>query len=118
MIFPDFYNRVQINANTEKASNGNIIKSTFMVNIRADSVAEGVKLYRDLQKQLNENPDTGDQKNNEHAGNRNNQEIKTFPQCEDHHVTMLLRSRKSDGALFFGCPYYQEAGCLSTAPAY
>ncbi|MBU6414866.1 topoisomerase DNA-binding C4 zinc finger domain-containing protein [Patescibacteria group bacterium] len=38
------------------------------------------------------------------------------PVCPRHKVKMLIRTRKSDGELFFGCAMFNQKGCLEILP--
>jgi len=99
----DSNNRIHINFSTDKASDGTIIRSSIMVNIYEQDVENAVKLYRDLKEQLG----------GFHTST-NTTEVIRFPECPDHKVKMLMRTRRSDGGIFFGCPMFVNGGCKKT----
>ncbi len=107
------YNKIQINYSVDRDQAGNTIKSSLLINIRERDVASAVELYEELQRQL-----VGESEelalNQENADENNDKEISTVPECPKHNIKMLLRSRKSDGQLFFGCHMFSD-GCKETA---
>jgi len=105
MIIPDY--KIHINYSTDKDSDGAIIRSSIMVNIYEEEVEAAVKLYRELKAQIE-----GDQATPIKSGNRR---VESFPECPDHKVKMVMRARRSDGGIFFGCPMYKSLGCQKTA---
>lgn len=109
MIYPD--NRIHINFSSERASDGTVIRSTIMVNIHEEEISTAVALYRELRSQL-ENSSIAD-------SNKNETKVETFtewPMCPSHHVKMLLRTKRSSGDMFYGCPLYSSSGCKTTMP--
>jgi len=107
-------NRIHLNCAFEK-ENGVITKSTVMVNIFEWNVPSAIKLYRDLLRELSEEtPIIIPKTENSQSIQPSTQKIEFFPECPDHHVKMLMRTRKSDGVVFFGCPFYRD-GCKRTA---
>ena len=107
-------NRIHLNCAFEK-ENGVIKKSTVMVNIFEWNVSSAIKLYRDILKELSEEaPVIVSENENNKPVQLNTKKIEFFPECPDHHVKMLMRTRKSDGVVFFGCPFYRN-GCRRTA---
>jgi hypothetical protein len=105
MIIPDY--KIHINYSTDKASDGTTIRSSIMVNIYEEKVEAAVKLYRELKAQIE-----GDQTVPLKSGNGR---VDSFPECPDHKVKMVMRTRRSDGGVFFGCPMYESLGCQKTA---
>ena len=107
-------NRIHLNCAFEK-ENGVIKKSTVMVNIFEWNVSSAIKLYRDILKELSEEaPVIVSENENNKPVQLNTKKIEFFPECPDHHVKMLMRTRKADGVVFFGCPFYRN-GCKRTA---
>ena len=104
----DSINRIHINYSTDRASDGTIIRSSIMVNIYEQDVESAVKLYKELKEQLT--AIDIDKDNNPLAI----KEVLEFPECPDHRVKMLMRTRRSDGGIFFGCPMYGSNGCSKT----
>ncbi len=102
----DPINRIHINYSTDRASDGTIIRSSIMVNLYEDSVEKAVDLYKQLKEQL-----TAIDKD---SNPRVSREMLDFPECPDHKVKMFMRTRKSDGGIFFGCPMYGSNGCKKT----
>jgi len=110
-------NRIHLNCSFEK-ENDVITKSTVMVNIFEWNVSSAIKLYRDILKELSEESVVIDAKTeNGQSIQPNTKKIEFFtaPECPDHKVPMVIRTRKSDGIVFFGCSKYRE-GCRKTAP--
>ena len=95
--------RIHINFSTEKASDGTIIRSSIMVNIHEDSVENAVKLYRELKEQLEGL-----------NGQISNKDIVGFPECPIHKIKMIMRTRRADGGVFFGCAMFGSNGCPKT----
>ncbi|MDP1689485.1 MAG: hypothetical protein Q8L47_05180 [bacterium] len=115
MINP-FHDKIHINFSTDRDSSGTIIRSSMLINIKERDVSSAVALFEDLQRQLEgRNDELPPRDNGENTDQNNNKEISTIPNCLIHDVKMLLRSRKSDGQLFFGCPMYQSDDCKKTA---
>ncbi len=99
-----YNNKIQINYSVDKAQDGTVIRSSTTLSIKEDDVKSAVALYRELQKQI------------EGGVSQKSQEVIAAPDCRKHGIKMYLRSRKSDGQLFFGCPQFQMDGCQETAP--
>lgn len=109
-------NRIHLNCAFEK-ENGVIKKSTVMVNIFEWNVPSAIKLYRDMLKELSEEAvviASGTENGQSIQPNTKKIEFFTAPECLDHKVPMVMRTRKSDGFVFFGCPMYKN-GCKRTA---
>jgi|GEM_PF-6188029 len=106
-------NRIHINCAFEKEGN-TITKSSIMVNIFEWDVKRAANLYSELLRELEEIPVTVPKVENNKSVQLNTEKIEFFPECPDHHVKMLMRTRKSDGVVFFGCPFYRN-GCRRTA---
>jgi hypothetical protein len=88
-----------------------------MVNIFEWNVPSAIKLYRDLLRELSEEaPVIIPKTENGQSIQPNTKKIEFFttPECPDHKVPMVMRTRKSDGIVFFGCPKYRD-GCRKTA---
>lgn len=126
MIVPEPYNKIQINYSIDKASDGSVLKTSLMVNIREDEVSRAVQLYEELKTQLNgnghgnasANGNNGKSavKENGNAKGQNGKENGNTPECSRHHIKMWIRSRRSDGAMFYGCPMFDKNGCLEKFP--
>lgn len=99
-------NRIHINYSTDKASDGTVIRSSIMVNIYEQDVENAVKLYREIKEQIELVEKSGNQ--------QVPKEVMAFPECPDHRVKMLMRTRRQDGGIFFGCPMYGNSGCSKT----
>ena len=99
-----YNNKIQINYSVDKAQDGTVIKSSITLSIKEDDVKNAVTLYKELQRQI------------EGEGGKKPPEIISVPDCRRHGVKMYLRSRKTDGQLFFGCPQFQQDGCQETTP--
>lgn len=106
--------RVHINWLTEKAQDGSVLRTSIMVNINEVDVTTAVRLYRELKAQLEGSNASGDGR--AIAGQQSvTKEILGFPECPKHGMKMVLRTRKSDGGIFFGCPMFEGNGCLQTS---
>jgi len=108
-------NRIHINFALEKE--GEIIKkSVVMINIFEWDVKRAANLYSELLRELGEAPVTIPKTENNKPIQLNTKNIEFFtaPECPDHKVPMVMRTRKSDGFVFFGCPMYKN-GCKRTA---
>ena len=113
MLSSSYYNKIQINYSLDRDSGGNVIKSSLLINIREKDVATAVELYEELQRQLvGENEEFAPKHGN--TDQDDEKESSPVPECPKHNIKMLLRSRKSDGQLFFGCHHFQS-GCKETA---
>ncbi|MDD5626006.1 MAG: topoisomerase DNA-binding C4 zinc finger domain-containing protein [Patescibacteria group bacterium] len=99
------FNKVQINENIEKMADGKIIKSSLMINIRADSVKEATDLFKELKEKLNASTDSLDV-----AKPKPKEE---GPIC-DCGAEMILRHNGKKNSFFWGCPHYPE--CRNTVP--
>ncbi|MSU54549.1 MAG: hypothetical protein EXS48_01780 [Candidatus Staskawiczbacteria bacterium] len=99
-------NRVHVNYSVDRASDGTVIRSSIMVNLYEESVEGAVKLYREIKEQIESIEKTGNP--------QTPKEVMAFPTCPDHGVRMLMRTRKSDGSIFFGCAKYGSDGCQKT----
>jgi hypothetical protein len=102
-------NRIHINCSLEE-ENGSI-KKKINFNIFEWDLKRAANLYRELLEELGEVPVTVPKTEN---GQSIQPSVEFFPECPDHHVKMLMRTRKSDGVVFFGCPFYRD-GCKRTA---
>lgn len=116
MIIPEPYNKIQINYAIDKASDGTVVKTSLMVNIREDDVSRAVELYRDLKARLNGENGNSAAKGNGNATKQNGKENGNTPECPYHKIKMWIRSRKTDGAMFYGCPEFDRKGCLEKFP--
>jgi hypothetical protein len=94
------FNRIQINETIDKKPDGKVIRKSLMINIRADSVQEADKLYKDLKKVFNGNMTA----NNDKKKNKEEQ------LCEKCGAPMVLRRGKNGP--FLGCITYP--GCNFT----
>ena len=103
-------NRIHINYSTDKASDGTIIRSSIMVNIYEQDVENAVKLYREIKEQI----EIVERDSKPQTNHQNTKEVVGFPECPDHKVKMLMRTRRADGGIFFGCPMYGNSGCAKT----
>jgi hypothetical protein len=99
--------KIHLNCSTDRASDGTIIRTSILVNIYAEDVETAVKLYRDIQQQLQGGEVNGHQEAKKEIGG--------FPECPDHKIKMFMRTQRTTGAIFFGCPLYESAGCQKTA---
>ena len=101
-------NRIHINFSMERASDGSIIRSTILANIYESELQSAVELYRELKKQLEDNPGIP-------LGQTSHQEeIIDSPTCPIHKCKMVLRTRRDGTGFFWGCPMYNQ-GCKKTA---
>src|SRR3989344_4020124 len=114
-MIPRNINRIHINYCTSRASDGTIISSSIMVNIHEEDIEAAVELYRELKAQLEGIPGVVPGGSNGQTSQPIRKEVGFFPECPYHHVRMLLRTRRSDGGIFFGCPMYEAKGCQKTA---
>ena len=89
------FNRIQINESTDKDSNGNVLRRSLMINVRADSVKEADELYRDLKQVFNGNSVTIN--DNE----KNNGKDPICPNCGS---PMIFRRGRNGN--FYGCSRY------------
>lgn len=113
------YNKIQINSVLDMDANGQIIKKSLMLNIRADDVKTACKLYEDLKKKIEgeeEKPEKKAKKKNQPESEETAE--KETPLCPIHQVPMLLKQNKSNGNLFYGCPHWMpnRKGCNETMP--
>lgn len=111
-------NRIHLNCAFERGENGSITKSTVMVNIFEWNVPGAINLYREILKELSEEAPIIVSRTISNPSNQKPErkiEFLTAPLCPDHKVPMVMRTRKSDGIVFFGCPKYRD-GCRKTAP--
>jgi len=100
-------NRIHINYSREIASDGTVIRSSVMVNVYEQDVESAVKLFRELKEKLEDKPsDTSHQSIGDVLG---------FPSCPDHHIKMILRTRRDGTGYFFGCPKWNQ-GCKKILP--
>lgn len=102
------YSKVQIHFSSEKASDGSLIRESVTVHISDNDPENAIKLYRELKQQIE-----GGSKGQ--AGPTAHVEAGFSPECPDHHIKLLMRTRRSDGGIFFGCPMYEGKGCQKTA---
>ncbi|OGZ66457.1 MAG: hypothetical protein A3C50_00135 [Candidatus Staskawiczbacteria bacterium RIFCSPHIGHO2_02_FULL_43_16] len=100
-------NRVHVNYSVDRASDGTIIRSSIMVNLYEESVEGAVKLYREIKEQI-------EVVEKSMGGQVNPKEVMAFPECPDHKVKMLMRTRRADAGIFFGCPHFGSSGCSKT----
>ena len=97
------YNKIQINETIDKDPNGEVIKRSLMINIRANDVKEADELYRDLKQVFN-----GDSVKVNHNEKKNGK----GPICERCGAPMI--SRRGKNGPFWGCITYP--GCKFTKP--
>jgi len=97
------YNKIQINETIDKDPNGEVIKRSLMINIRANDVKEADELYRDLKQVFN-----GDYIKVNHNEKKNGK----GPICERCGAPMI--SRRGKNGPFWGCITYP--GCKFTKP--
>jgi len=98
------FNKIQINEKIHKEPDGKIISRSLMLNIRADSVEEADKLYKDLKQVFNGNM-TAKNEDNEKKNDKG-------PTCEKCGAPMV--SRRGKNGPFWGCITYP--GCKFTKP--
>ena len=109
-------NRIHLNCSFEKENNV-ITKSTVMVNIFEWNVPGAINLYREILKELSEEAPIIISRTISNPSNQIPErkiEFLTAPLCPEH-GPMLLRTRKSDKKVFWGCKDYKN-GCIRTAP--
>jgi len=101
------FNRIQINETIDKKPDGKVIRKSLMINIRADSVQEADKLYKDLKKVFNGNMTA----NNDKKKNKEEQ------LCEKCGAPMVLRRGKNGPFLgcitYPGCNFTKQIPCRS-----
>lgn len=115
MINP-FHDKIHINYSVDKGSDGTIIRSSMLINIKERDVSSAVALFEDLQRQLEGRiEELAPKDNGENTYQQDDKKSSTIPSCPQHDIKMLLRSRRDTGALFFSCPRYEQEGCRKTA---
>jgi len=96
------FNKIQINETIHKDSDGKVTSRSLMLNIRADSVAESNKLYKELKQVFNGNMTAKNEDNEKKNGKG---QI-----CEKCGAPMVVRRGKNGP--FLGCIAYP--GCKFT----
>lgn len=102
-------NRIHINFSEDRASDGTLIRSTVLLNVYENDIKSAIDLYQELRKQLENDPNTV--RNNDNVQT----EVMSSPECPDHKVKMILRTRRDGTGFFWGCPMYKN-GCKKTMP--
>ncbi len=100
MIVNNEFHRVQINENQEMID-GQIIKSSILINVRCDDPDELIHLYREVKTKLNS--DTIE--NTEDKPARKNKKVPSCPECG---APMILRQNGQKGSYFWGCSKYPK----------
>ncbi len=108
------FSPVQINYSVRKNGQNEVTEKSTLVNIRANTVAEGYQLYAELKQKMNgeltvpveEEPFIG----NEYADD------KICPHCKIDLVLRTAKTGKNSGNDFWGCPNFKR-GCRFTMPA-
>ena len=111
-------NRIHLNCAFERGENGSITKSSVMVNLFEWIVPGAINLYREILKELSEEAPIIVSRTISNPSNQKPErkiEFLTAPECPDHKVPMVMRTRKSDRVVFFGCPMLYKTGCKRTA---
>ena len=98
--------RVQINDQTEKDQDGNIIKQSLLINVYAEEPRQAEEVYRDLKSRLNGIPMV--------LGNGGQKKSEKAPICPDCGIAMVKRTGSK--GVFWGCRNYVLMGCRNTKP--
>lgn len=97
------YNPVQLNETIKKSSDGTILETSLMLNIRAQCPEEAIMLYTDIKERLG---------NGTEQKKLTGMEVPDAPTCERCGEKMVLRQNAKKKTLFFGCSKYPR--CKST----
>lgn len=102
MVINNEFNKIQINETLDRDSNGNTLRRSMMINIRANSVEEADKLYRQLKAKLNSKAVDRKDGENRPAGNTGNGKT-TICQCGK--AMILKQGRRGP---FYSCSGYPQ----------
>jgi len=91
------FNKIQINKTIDKNPDGEVTRRSLMINIRADSVEEADKLYKDLKQVFNGNMT---------AKNEDNEKNDKNPVCPKCGNSLIIRKGKNGE--FLGCSSYPK----------